>query len=886
MAFNLWSVIALLLLTLQLIGHSFASETGDSFNKLDPRSHILPRDYENRRYFAVELTAESAPTACQYGDLQCIINKFVESSEYRFEEQIGSIPHMYLFSCAKDAMTGSVHGIRARSLQRSIQPGYLEELKLHKWEKRSVEIAEEHYKNNIKTSSIDLLRRDGSLDLAHGVENALGIHDPEFEQQWHLINLVQKGHDINITGVWFQNITGEGIVTAIVDDGLDFDSLDLKDNYFAKGSYDFNDLGPDPKPRLADDKHGTRCAGEIAAVRNDVCGIGAAYKSKVAGIRILSKQVTDADEAIALNYAMQDNDIYSCSWGPADDGKSMEAPGSLIVRAFINGVENGRNGKGSIYVFASGNGAANGDNCNFDGYTNSIYSITVGAIDRKGLHPFYAEDCSAQLVVTYSSGSNDHIHTTDVGERACTSGHGGTSAAAPLAAGIFALVLSIRPDLTWRDMQYLALNTAVRVDNEDAIWQETANGKPFSHRYGYGNLDSYTIVEAAKDWQLVKPQAWYDSRAAPVHKKIPYGDGGFSSFITIDAEDLKQANLERVEHVQVTVNIRHHRRGDVSVKLTSPFGVSSLLATSRPFDDSAEGMIDWTFMSVAHWGETGIGTWTLTVYDTAHPNIDGVFEDWKLRLWGESIDPAKAKPYPIPKDPDNKVPFTSTTVVTDVPVTTTEVPAVTTTTSKTRPTITSASPASSVIASPGEHDVDEGKDDDEKDYDDDDDDDDDEKKNSPLSRLLPTFGLQSDKVVWIYGAGLLIVGFVALLGVWYGVQRRKNGGGSGRQDEGYEFEVLRNTADLEQGGSGNGGSGDVAGGRKSRKTRDLYNAFENIDEDDAFAIDDLLSSDEDDEERVAMAQAGSSASSSSLDSTSKKKRVDEDKQRLLSSENH
>ena len=75
----------------------------------------------------------------------------------------------------------------------------------------------------------------------------------------------------------------------------------------------------------------------------------------------------------------------------------------------LQAVQQGRGGLGSIYVFASGNGASNGDNCNFDGYTNSIYSITVGAVDRKGQHPYYSEHCSAQLVVTYSSGSGDAI---------------------------------------------------------------------------------------------------------------------------------------------------------------------------------------------------------------------------------------------------------------------------------------------------------------------------------------------------------------------------------------------------------------------------------------------------------------------------------------------
>jgi kexin len=160
---------------------------------------------------------------------------------------------------------------------------------------------------------------------------------------------------------------------------------------------------------LADDHHGTRCAGQIAAVKNDVCGVGIAYESKVAGLRILSGRISDVDEAAALNYGFQNTSIYSCSWGPPDDGRSMDAPGYLIKKAIVHGIENGRQGKGSIFVFASGNGAAHGDQCNFDGYTNSIYSVTVAAIDYKGLHPYYSEPCAANMVVAYSSGSGKHI---------------------------------------------------------------------------------------------------------------------------------------------------------------------------------------------------------------------------------------------------------------------------------------------------------------------------------------------------------------------------------------------------------------------------------------------------------------------------------------------
>lgn len=87
----------------------------------------------------------------------------------------------------------------------------------------------------------------------------------------------------------------------------------------------------------------------------------------------------------------------------------MDGPSYLILKAMVNGVQNGRGGKGSIFVFASGNGAASGDQCNFDGYTNSIFSVTVSAIDYKNLHPYYSEICAANMVVTYSSGSGRHI---------------------------------------------------------------------------------------------------------------------------------------------------------------------------------------------------------------------------------------------------------------------------------------------------------------------------------------------------------------------------------------------------------------------------------------------------------------------------------------------
>jgi len=68
-----------------------------------------------------------------------------------------------------------------------------------------------------------------------------------------------------------------------------------------------------------------------------------------------------------------------------------------------HGVEFGRHGYGAIYVVASGNGGVVGDNCNYDGYANTVYTVTVGAVGEDGAMPYYGEECASMLAVTFSS---------------------------------------------------------------------------------------------------------------------------------------------------------------------------------------------------------------------------------------------------------------------------------------------------------------------------------------------------------------------------------------------------------------------------------------------------------------------------------------------------
>ena len=53
---------------------------------------------------------------------------------------------------------------------------------------------------------------------------------------------------------------------------------------------------------------------------------------------MLDGVVTDSLEAKVISYNINYIDIYSASWGPSDDGKTLEKPGLLASAAFEKGI--------------------------------------------------------------------------------------------------------------------------------------------------------------------------------------------------------------------------------------------------------------------------------------------------------------------------------------------------------------------------------------------------------------------------------------------------------------------------------------------------------------------------------------------------------------------
>lgn len=72
----------------------------------------------------------------------------------------------------------------------------------------------------------------------------------------------------------------------------------------------------------------------------------------------------------------------------------------------------GRQGKGSIYTFAAGNGAQYFDTCAADGYVSNIHTISVGSVAIDGQQSFYDEECAGKMVTVFTD--DDFIYYGDV----------------------------------------------------------------------------------------------------------------------------------------------------------------------------------------------------------------------------------------------------------------------------------------------------------------------------------------------------------------------------------------------------------------------------------------------------------------------------------------
>merc|ERR1712136_660944 len=209
-----------------------------------------------------------------------------------------------------------------------------------------------------------------------------------------------------------------------------------------------------------------------------------------------------------------------------------------------HGVRSGRAGKGIVYVVSAGNEAALGERVNFEGFLNSIYTISVAATDQTDTHAWYSTRGVANFIAAPGgeSGNGDMISALTDG--ACGFAGMGTSYPCPLVSGVVALMLSANPELGWRDVQHIPAHTARKVDVNDASWVTNGIGLSHSDKYGFGIVDGGAATQMAQAWTSANSTQWcVHSRTVESNLAIPMEVEGTCSVIIAASE------VQSLEHV-------------------------------------------------------------------------------------------------------------------------------------------------------------------------------------------------------------------------------------------------------------------------------------------------------------------------------------------------
>jgi len=243
------------------------------------------------------------------------------------------------------------------------------------------------------------------------------------------------------------------------------------------------------------------------------------------------------------------------------------------------------------------------------------------------------------LAVVPSSDESTHVTTTDLlgaaglSQDGCSARFSGTSAAAPMAAGVVALLLDANPALGWRDVQGVLIAGCTVINPADTDWQINAAGFNVSHKFGFGLIDAGRAVRAAVHW---KPMPKYalriESGLMPQPTEL---SPGTPLTLTYTVPNTPSNARFIVEHVEVNITIDVSSRGALTLVLTAPTGTVSRLQDVHR--DQGAQIANWRYSSIFHWGESPVGNWTLKVLTdvTRHPKA--TFQTWNVLLHGHDV---------------------------------------------------------------------------------------------------------------------------------------------------------------------------------------------------------------------------------------------------------
>ncbi len=312
--------------------------------------------------------------------------------------------------------------------------------------------------------------------------------EPLYQEQWALhydeafydAYAINKDAHIHATSS-LNNYTGKGVKVAIIDIGFDKNHFEYKNNIVKT----INSADGSNKVECINSTecyHGSAVTGVIASNINNRGLRGVAPDVKLVLIKLdLAGYVGDDEILNALQYAEdEDVDIINNSWGTGEIS-------SVVQEKIDNMATNGRDGKGIVFVFASGN---RGKKNNSD--ESMIESVIgVGASDEENLRAIYSNfgdglDIVApggyNLGVTTTYDSNNSNHISDFMKAEDYDKFQGTSVSAPIVSGAIALLLEEYPNLSREEIQKIIQRSSDKIGNVEYI-----NGR--NNYYGYGKLN-------------------------------------------------------------------------------------------------------------------------------------------------------------------------------------------------------------------------------------------------------------------------------------------------------------------------------------------------------------------------------------------------------------
>lgn len=383
------------------------------------------------------------------------------------------------------------------------------------------------------------------------------FNDPYISDQWNYKNYgnasiattAYKGGDINIYDVWNTLTTGDAsIIVAVVDEGIDYTHVDLRNNMWINSKeyngkegvdddengyiddiygYNFVKNGNITWTNKGDSGHGTHCAGIIGAVNNNTIGISsvAGGNGTNNGVRLMSCQIFDGDEggsayvsSRAIKYAADMGaSIISCSFGYkggtyVSDGTYKRANG--VEADALNYFESSKNNNivdGGIVIFASGN---DGDPyATYPGALSNVISVSAFGPDYlPTYYTNYGPGCNIvapggeALLPPWTSYKAEILST--VPYELYESNYGymqGTSMACPHVSGIAALGLAYAKQLgktfTLKEFKELIVTSANDFDKRLIGSKSYYNNAreplelyPFMKKMGTGSIDTWLFM--------------------------------------------------------------------------------------------------------------------------------------------------------------------------------------------------------------------------------------------------------------------------------------------------------------------------------------------------------------------------------------------------------